>query len=483
MDDKEINRNLIFSSLIWKALEKVFSQGCNLVIQIVLARILLPSDFGNLAIILALVNYLSIFVQSGLSTAIIQKKNISQTDINTLFTISIGVAAFCYGFFYVSSPLIADFYHNPSLLRPIRVVSTVLFLYSYNSIQQGILFRRMDFKLIFWRTAVSVPVSGVVGIYMAYCGYGLWALIANFILSILLASIVMAVGTNVKVRIQFSWKSAKELYSFSLKILVAGLISGFSDLFRTMSIGRKYTASELAYYDRAYTYALVALQIVNNTIQSVLLPVFSRKQENIYELKTLSRKSIRITIFFVTPLLFGAAAVAKPLISVLLTDKWLPCAPFFMLFCLFRWSGCVVGIDKQVILALGKSSIIMYYEAFLLCMNVIMLLITIPISVKAIAIGALIVEYTGSFVIVLISKNVYSYTLRERMEDVVRPILNSIVMMATIYLIGIADYTILWTLIFQVSTGVVVYIIMALITKDSSLKYCFDLVKNKIYFT
>lgn len=480
MDEKKIDRGVIFSSLVWKALERVFSQGANLIIQIILARLLLPSDFGTLAIIVALINYISVFVQSGLSTAIIQKKNISQTDINTLFTISISIAAICYALFYFLSPFIAEFYHNENLVSPLRVTALVLFFYSYNSIQMGILSRRMEFKVIFLRTAIAIPLSGIVGIYMAYCDYGLWALITNFILNILFSSIVMAIGTKTSVGISFSLQSAKELYSFSIKIIGASLVSGFSDLFRTMSIGKKYNTSQLAYYDRAYTYALVVMQIVNNSIQSVLLPVFSREQNNITKLKEMSRKSVRITVYLVTPLLLGVAVMAKPLVLLLMTEKWLPMVPFFMLFCVFRWIGCVVGIDKQVILALGKSSIILYFEVFLLFSNVIMLFITVPISIQSIAIGALLVEYVSGFVLFIVSKKVYYYSLSERFYDLYKPILNSIVMIIAMLMIGLFDLDYLWLLLIQFLLGIAVYVFMSYITRDESFLYIRNTLINRI---
>ena len=481
MDESKIDSGIIISSLIWKVLERFFSQGVNLVIQIMLARLLLPSDFGTLAIIVALINYISVFVQSGLSTAIIQKKYISQTDINTLFTISISIAGICYALFYFISPVLASFYDNDNLVSPLRVTALVLFFYSYNSIQMGILSRRMEFKIIFLRTAIAIPLSGIVGIYMAYCDYGLWALIANFILNILFSSIVMAIGTKMSVGFSFSLKSAKELYSFSIKIIGASLVSGFSDLFRTMSIGKKYNTAQLAYYDRAYTYALVAMQIVNNSIQSVLLPVFSREQDNIMKLKELSRKSVRITVFCVTPLLLGVAVMAKTLVLLLLTEKWLPIIPFFMLFCVFRWIGCVVGIDKQVILALGKSSIIFYFEVFLLVSNVLLLIITVPISIQSIAVGSLIVEYISGIVIFIISKKVYSYSYMERVVDLYKPIINSIVMIVFMQMINFFNLDNLWLLIYQCITGIIVYLTMAYLTKDESLLLMRNVVREKIH--
>lgn len=463
-------------------LERLFAQGSSIIVQIILARLLLPSDFGSLAIILAIVNYLSVFVQSGLSAAIIQKKEISFLDINTLFTISFGIAGVLYVLLFILAPYLAAFYNDPSLTNPIRVSAILLFLFSIYSIQIGILSRNMDFKTIAIRSSVVVPISGGIGILMAYYGMGLWSLIVYSILNTLLACVAFSIGNKTSIKFQFSKNSAKDLYSFSIKIMGANMVSGFSDLFRTMSIGKKYTTSNLAFYDRAYYYANTIQQVVNNSIQSVLLPVFSRKQDEISVLKELSRKSVRLSMFVMIPFLLGMVVIAKPLVLLLLTEKWLPCVPYLMLFLVFRLAGSVVGIDKQVYLALGKSTILFYFEVFLLIANIGMLLITIPISVKAIAIGAFIVEYLSSFVLVIISRKVYDYRIRERVADLYRPILNSILMMGAMWLVTLTQLDGAVLIFLQILVGFLTYIVLSYITKDSSLDYFVNIVKNKFHF-
>lgn len=477
--DTAINRGVVLSSLFWKALEKVFSQGVNLIIQILLARLLLPEDFGNLAIILALVNYISVFVQAGITTAVIQKKDLSQTDVNTLFTICLTIALACYILLFFAAPYISAYYNNSSLTTPIRVTSCVLFLYSYNSIQMGILSRHMEFKVIFFRTAISVTLSGFVGIFLAYRGLGLWALIVQFLLSILLASIIMAIGNKTKIGFGFSAASAKEIYSFSIKLLGAHIISGFSDLFRTMSIGKKYTAADLAYYDRGYTYATVVLALVNTSIQGVLLPVFSRKQDDMIKLKEMARQSIRVIVFVMTPILLGVAVISKPLILLLLTEKWLSCVPFFMIFCVFRWAECVTGVDAQVMIAMGRSSVFFYYELILLVANVIMLLITIPISVMAVAIGALIVHYVACTALTFIARKLYFYSFRERLSDIIKPVVNSLLMILVIIIVGNLQLNSVVLLLLQILSGSVVYLLLAIITKDDTLSYIRSMIPHK----
>ena len=474
----DINKNTILSSLMWKMLEKFSTQGCSLIIQIILARLLLPSDFGNLAIILAIVNFLSVFVQSGLSAAIIQKRDLSQLDINTLFSISLSVAGVIYFALYFLVPYFSDYYEKPELILPIRVTALILFLYSFNSIQVGILSRQMNFKAVFVRQSMAVLLAGLISIILACLDFGLWALILYNFLNILFVVVFLLIGTNIKFRFQISRESACSLYSFCVKIMGANMISGLGDLFRTMIIGKKYSTSELAYYDRAYNYSLLVLQIVNNSIQSILLPVFARKQDNLVQLKETSRKSTQLSLFVLTPFLFGMIVIAKPLVLLLLTEKWLPCVPYFMLFLLFRLAGSIVGIDKQVYMALGKSSILLYFEFFLLIANVIMLLITVPIGIKAIAIGALVVEYLSSFVLILISQRVYSYTLRERFKDLIRPIITSIVMMGTMWGVSLSTLNGLLLILIQVVVGFVVYLFLCYKFKDNSFLYLSGIVKD-----
>ena len=379
----------IVGSLWWKLLERLFSQGINLVVQIILARILLPSDFGSLAIIAAITNYVGIFVSSGLATTLIQKKNLDEKDISTMLTASLTIALLLYVVLYFLAPWIANLYNLPEVLWPLRTLALILFLNAIFAVQTALLSRNMDFKSIFIRTAIAVPISGTVGITMAYHGFGIWALVAHNLVHMLTMCLVMFLGTNMKLPLGFSLPRAKEMYSFSVKIMLSSMVSGFGDTVRTMTIGKKYTPNNLAYYDKAYTYSQYVVSIIHLSIQSVMLSVMSRQQDDLKVLCETNRKTVRMVSFVMFPFLIGAIGIAKPLILLLLTEKWAPCIGFFMLFCFFRLIGCVTSVDKQAYFALGRSDIALYYEIGLLIANISMLLFTVNISIWAIAIGAM----------------------------------------------------------------------------------------------
>lgn len=470
LSGESIDKNNVLNSFVWKVLERLCSQGINLVVQIVLARLLLPSDFGSLAIIMAITNYVSIFVQSGLATAIVQKKNLGSKDVNTLFTSSLVIAFFMYIGLYILSPIITQVYDMPELIWPLRVVSLVLFLNAINSVQMALFTRNMQFKQIFLRSVIAVPLSGLIGIILAYIGWGLWALIAYTLINMLLTVIVMALTSNYCLRFTFCWESAKILYSFSVKILLSSLVSGFGDTLRTLVIGKKYDINDLAYYDKSYTYSSYFVQIINSSVASVLLPTFSRRQDDMNVVLAMARRSVQVISFFVIPFLTLIACIAHPLVNLLLTDIWLPCVPFLVIFCILRIPGCLTSVDKQVYYSLGNSSINLKYEIFLLAVNIATLLVTVNIGVYAMALGYMGIEILGGIVLCVISAKFYGYSLKDRFTDIIKPIINSIIMCFILSMAHLEFSLDIITIIVKLFVGLLLYLILCVITKDKNIR-------------
>lgn len=479
-NSEKISKEKVLSSFGWKMLERFCSQGLNLIVQILLARILMPTDFGSLAIMLAIINYASLFVQSGLATAIVQKKDLDDKDVNTLFTASIVIAAIMYIVLYFASPLIADSYSIPTLVLPLRVLSIVLFLNAINSVQTALLSRDMRFRQIFLRSVIAVPLAGTVGIVMALMGYGLWSLVVHTLLSIGLTVLVMYLASNYKLRFQFYWQRAKVLYSFSIKILMSSLVSGFSDTLRTLIIGKRFSTEDLAYYDKAYSYSSHFTQIISSSVSSVLLPTFSRSQDDRKRVVQMARRSVQITSFVVIPMLTLIMSISAPFVDLLLTEKWAPCIPFLIVFCMLRIPSCISVVDKQVYLALGNSKIGFYYEIGLLVVNVVMLLITVPIGVYAIALGYLTVEILGCFSLFCVSSRFYGYSLLMRIKDIVKPSINSLLVYYFLSLSFFSFNSDVLEIIVKLSVGFLLFILLSKIMKDSNLDYIYNIIHHKI---
>lgn len=459
----------VLSSLIWKIAERFIVQGLGIAIQVLLARLLLPEDFASLAIINAIVVYLGIFVQSGLSVAVVQKKELTDLDTSTLVTISLLVAFFLYILLFLFAPVISDYYHIGDLVWPIRVMGVALFLYSFNSIQTGLLQRKMKFRTIFMRSMLATPLSGIIGVVMAALGYGVWALICYSLSNILLVVLFMNLIPELRLKPGFSLKSARNLYSFSIKIIGTNLISSGGDTLRTMTIGKVYTPKQLAFYDRGYTLSSLVTQVVNTSISSVILPVLSKQQDDVNTLRNMARRSVSMSAFVMIPILLLVAVISKPLIMLVLTEKWLPCAIFLSIFCILRIPGIITSVDKQAYYALGKSQIGLYYEIALLAANIAMLFCLLPYGVLYIAIGYTVIEYLGNMSLCIISKCVYHYTIKDRIHDLYKPAMNGIIMMAACYSLSFLGLSALATMMMQLLMGAIIYLGLSIATRDANM--------------
>lgn len=480
LNKDKISSSTVIKSLGWKILERFCSQGVNLIVQILLARLIAPADFGSLAIILAITNYAAIFVQSGLATTLIQKRDLDIIDVNTILTASLIIAFIMYVGIFFASPWIAEFYHLYNLIWPLRVLALILFLNSINSVQTALLSRNMNFKQIFLRSVIAVPLAGFIGVFLAINNFGLWALVIYTLSSMGLTVLVMAIASPYRYNLTFNLQRAKILYSFSVKILFTSLISGFGDSIRVLVIGKKYDTSDLAYYEKAYTYSAYFTQIVTSSVSGVLLPTFSRSQDNKKDILRMARRSVQLSSFCIIPFLILIICTAYPLVRLLLTDKWIQSVPFLCIFCLLRIPTCISVIDKHVFYSLGNSKIGLYYEICLLAINLVTLFYTITINIMAIAIGYLIVEVIGCISIFIVSSNVYGYSLRMRFQDMIRPILNSAIVYAFLSLPIFNTESDIKTIMIKITLGTVSYIFLSMLTGDKNISYIYNIITTRL---
>ncbi len=481
-NDMNNKKNKLISAVSWQMRNKVCSFGMNIIIQIVLARLIAPEDFGSLAILNAIIGFATIFVESGVSTALVQKKDLDGQDIFTAQMISIAVAMLFCGVLIVAANPVAAYYNAPTLATPLCVISVVLIFNSINSVFSALLTRDMEFKKLFFRTVTVLPVSGAIGMILAYKGFGIWALVIYQISTVALNSLVFVIFSHTRLVFRFSWRKAKQIYSFGIKILLSGIVNSVYDTIRTLVIGGKYFKTELAYYDRAYTYSRYTVQIVNSTITSVALPLFSKQQDSLEVIKNFSRRIIRMSAFVMFPVLTGLAAVSRPLILTLLTEKWEACIPFFTIFCFLRIPGVITGVDIQSFYAIGRSDIVLKYSILTLVLNITSLFFVLPYGVLAIAINILVVEIVVSIVIMVISANLIRYSVREKIEDLWKSIINCMILFIVEWMISkaLVNTNSITQLIIQIVFGVCIYICVAVIIKDQNIILIRDLLSDKI---
>ena len=359
---KRISKSKIVSSLVWKLLERGGTQGIQLIIQIVLARLLLPEDFGTIAIVLVFINFARVFVDSGLNTALIQKKKADELDFSSVFYASLVIAVFLYIVIFFSAPFIAGYFEDSDLVQILRVLSLSLIIGAVNSIQDAFVSRNMMFKKLFYSSLGAVLVSGTIGIVAAYAGLGVWALVIQNILSQVTTTIILWFTIKWRPILKFSFERIKTLFSFGSKLLASSLLYTLYVDFRTLIIGKMYTSSSLGYYNRGQQIPSALVGSLNGSIQAVLFPTMSTLQDDKDGLKRAIRRSVKTSTFLIFPMMFGLAAVSEPVVKILLGTKWLPAVPFLQIFCLYYAFNPVHSAKQEAIKAIGRSDILLKWK-------------------------------------------------------------------------------------------------------------------------
>lgn len=484
MEKKENNslKAKTLSGVIWKFGERVSAQAVNFIVSIILARLLLPEDYGIIALVTVFITICNKIVVSGFATSLIQKKDADNLDFSTVFYFSLAVAVVLYTGLFFSAPFIADFNSaesDPQLfIQVIRVMGLNLFIIAVNSVQQAYVSRTMQFRKFFFSTIIGTVVSAVAGIGMAYGGYGVWALVAQNIILAVVNGIVLWFMVKWRPELKFSFKRLKTLYSYGWKIFVASMIKILYNDLRSLVIGKVYTAADLAFYNKAQSFPQLIDTNVEGTIDSVLFPAISKKQSSVDDMRAMLRRAIKTTSYVLMPLLAGLSAVAKPFIIILLTDKWAESIPLMQILA-FSFIFAPVELENlQAIKAIGRSDVALKVETIKKVVGVIILIVSIPFGVTAIAVGMVISTTLSAIINAIPNKKLLGYTFKMQLMDILPSILLSFIMFGVVYPISILNINIYLMLIIQVAVGAVVYLGLSAIFKVESFKYILGIVKG-----
>lgn len=484
MEKKENNslKAKTLSGVIWKFGERVSAQAVNFIVSIILARLLLPEDYGIIALVTVFITICNKIVVSGFATSLIQKKDADNLDFSTVFYFSLAVAVVLYTGLFFSAPFIADFNSaesDPQLfIQVIRVMGLNLFIIAVNSVQQAYVSRTMQFRKFFFSTIIGTVVSALAGIGMAYGGYGVWALVAQNIILAVVNGIVLWFMVKWRPELKFSFKRLKTLYSYGWKIFVASMLKILYNDLRSLVIGKVYTAADLAFYNKAQSFPQLIDTNVEGTIDSVLFPAISKKQSSVDDMRAMLRRAIKTTSYVLMPLLAGLSAVAKPFIIILLTDKWAESIPLMQILA-FSFIFAPVELENlQAIKAIGRSDVALKVETIKKVVGVIILIVSIPFGVTAIAVGMVISTTLSAIINAIPNKKLLGYTFKMQLADILPSLLLSLVMFGVVYPISLLDLNVFVMLIVQVAVGAIVYIGISAIFKIESFKYILGIVKG-----
>lgn len=472
-------KSSVITSLFWKFLERIGTQGVSFVVAIVLARLLSPADFGLIAIVTVFVTMANVFVQSGLNTALIQKKDADNLDFSTVFFSCLVLAAVLYMGLFLSAPFIAEFYNNQSELVPvIRVLGLMLPLGALNSIQEAYVARNMMFKKLFYRSVGAIIPAGVIGVVCAYLGFGIWSFVAQQLSNALLICVIMWFTVKWRPSFSFSFERWKGLFSFGWKLLCSALLDTFYRNIRDLVIGKLFTPADLGFYNRGDQFPKLIITNINTSIQSVLLPSLSSVQDDRVRLKSLARRSIRTSSFLILPMMTGLAAVAHPLTLVLLGEKWLPAVPFIQICCFSYAFWPIHTTNLSAINAVGRSDVFLKLEIIKKSYGLAILAFAIYAfrSPIGIAMSAAVAAPLGSLVNAYPNRKLLNYGIFEQAKDFLPSFVLAVVMGLSVYLGGMAmaekwGLSPILLLVIQCFMGIGLYFSLAWLFRLETLGY------------
>jgi len=480
VESKHHTKLNVVKSLLWKLLERGGTQGIQFVIQIILARLLAPEQFGTIAIVMVFISLAQVFVQSGFNTALIQKKDADDEDFSSVFFLSLTVAVILYIMIFIFSPFVARFYKDPILVPVLRVLSLTLFAGAVNSIQNAYISRNLLFKKLFKSSLGAILISGILGIIAAYGGLGIWALVIQQLANQVSITIIMWYTVRWRPKPIFSVSKVKKLFTFGWKLLLSSLINVLYMDLRTLIIGRIYSPSILGYYNRGQQFPKVIVSNIDGSIQSVMLPTLSSQQNNRKKAKKIMRRAIVSSSFLVFPLMIGMAVVAEPLVSIVLTDKWLPAVPYMQIFCFSYALMPIHTANLQAINAMGRSDIFLKLEVIKKAIGLIILGFSLPFGVYAIALGQAVSGVISSFINAYPNKRLLDYSYKEQWIDIMPSLLVSITMGIVVYSMNIFMLPASQLIVLQVVVGIIAYIVLAKIFRIESYSYLTETIKQLI---
>ena len=474
---KKVKGKSVLSGLFWSFGERITAQLVTFIITILLARILTPNDYGVISLILVFITLANVFVSNGFGESLVQKQDASERDFSTIFWCSFAFSVFLYFGLFITAPGIANFYGNDLLCPLIRVLAIKLPISSISTIQHAYVSKHMQFRKFFFSTLGGTLVSGVVGIVMAYLGFGPWAVVAQYLVNTTIDTIVLLFTVPWRPHFWFDWKAAKELMSFGWKMMLSAFINSAYSEIRSLIIGKVYSAEDLAQYKRGHQFPQLFITNINTAVSAVIFPAISLVNDDITEVKRLTRKSMIVTAYLIFPMMVGLGVVAEPLVKFLLTDKWLPCVPFLQLACISYGLQPIQTANCQAIKSIGRSDVYLKMEIAKKTIGITLLLAFMRRSVMAVAITDVIAVAISAIISVIPNKRLIGYSYFEQIKDLLPSFCMSALMGAMIYPVSKIPATPFLVFLIQVIIGCGLYFILSVLTKNEAFVYLHQTLK------
>ena len=468
----------ITTNLLWRFAERTGAQIIAFIISVLLARILDPSAYGTIALLTVFTTILQVFVDSGLGNALIQKKDADDLDFSTVFYTNIVFCVFLYILLFLLAPSIAYFYNDLGLTQYLRVLGLTVLVSGVKNVQQAYISRHMLFRIFFFSTLGGTIVAGIVGVIMALNGLGVWALVAQQVINLSIDTIMLWITVKWRPIHAFSLERLKILFSYGWKLLVSALIETTYQDLRQLIIGKKYSSEDLAFYNQGKKIPNLIITNINTSIDSVLLPAMSKVQDEREHVKSMTRKSISISVYIMAPLMIGLAFISEPLVRFILTEKWLPCVFFLRIFCITYIFYPIHTANLNAIKALGRSDLFLKLEIIKKIVGLTALFISMNISIEAMAYSLLLTSVLSQVLNSWPNRKLLDYPYIDQLRDILPAILLALFMGGCIYCISFLHLNDILTVILQIILGAVIYIVGSKVLHLDDFNYVVKIVKD-----
>ena len=465
--------------VLWNAINTYANQGLAFVVGIVLARLLSPSDYGLVGMTGIFFAISGVFIDSGFGSALVQKKDRNEDDYCTVFYVNLTVSIFFYIILFIIAPYIAAFFEQPLLRDLTRVSALTLIINALVSTSRNKLYVAVDFKTTTKISITTTIIAGIIAMYCAYSGYGVWTFVIQGLVSAVTSAILVFYFVKWIPKRKFSVASFKRLFGYGSKILVASLISVIYDNIYNFIIGKKFSAASLGQYTRANQYASFAGNTTASILQSVAFPILSEVQDDLPRLLKAYQRYIKMVAFFVFPFLMLLCGVAKPFVVFLITEKWLPCVIFLQILCFdFMWSG-IIRINLNLLYVTGRSDLVLKLEVIKKSIAFTILFVSIFFGIIGMCVGRVVYALIAFYMNTYYTKKILNYGFWTQVKEIAPSFLISTSMMAIALLISHYVTTPILSLALSLTICPIYYLSLSYLFKISSLYELRNIIKNR----
>lgn len=476
-----MEKSKVIRSLIYKFTERFAAKFIGFVIGIILARLLVPEIYGQVVLLQTVIDFFLLVIENGVNTSLIQSREVDERDYFTVFVITFALAGATFLVMEAAAPLLADFYHSPAIVKPLRFYAVTLLFGAFNSIQVARMQREMRFREIMFCNLGATVLAGTLGVVMAWRGAGIWALVGYHFAYIVFGTVFTFLVLRWLPRGGFSRESARRLGGFGLRMVAASAVENLYLSLRPLIIGKIFSAAELGYYDRGRNFSYTISINLDAAIRQVMFPVLSRAQDDREQFIAIMRRMSKLGSFVIFPVMVGLAAVAEPLVRLLFTEKWIATAPILMILSLGEAQIPLTSANIIALKSLGRSDIYAKQEVVRRVLMLVMLFVSIIAfdSLEAIAVFYTISAWLDVVVTSLPIKKLLGYGVLDQLRDVWKTGVSAVLMGVLVRVLEVLPLPTILLLGVQVLCGAAVYVLLNFVLKNESLLYILSLIKRR----